>query len=163
MINIILFGFKGSGKTHFGKLLAAKLNCPHFDTDTLLEELHQCKVRDLHQNVGEAQFRVLESQVITTLLDVKNAVISLGGGAVLNPENIERLAKIGQLVYLEASFETIQKRIQVTPSFAGNSSLEKIYYARKPIYESIPAHKINTDGIDESDILAILIQIKKHS
>jgi shikimate kinase len=161
-MNIILFGFKGSGKTHFGKLLAQKLHRPFIDTDSILEELYakeskeRLRIWEIYQAVGETGFRTLETEAIATLYEIKGAVISLGGGAVLDKENVEMLLKIGQLVYLEASFDTIQKRIQKTPPFTGDIPLQTLYRERKPVYESVPSRKIDTDALDEAGVLAAL-------
>jgi shikimate kinase len=146
-VNIILFGFKGSGKTHLGKLLAKRLNRTFIDTDDLLIDrfLKNCSIRELYQTVGEEKFRSYETSVIKSLSRIRNSVISLGGGAVLSSENVDLLLKMGKLIYLKASFETIQKRMQEMPAFV-KGPLETIYRTRIPIYESIPAHKVNVDS-----------------
>jgi shikimate kinase len=170
-MNIILFGFKGSGKTHFGQLLAIALKRPFIDTDNLMVELYaqesgqRLSIRAIHQLLGEKSFRALESQAITTLSEIANSVIALGGGALMNPKNVAFLQTIGQLVYLEASFETVQKRIfdRGKPSFieADDSieSLRKIYHDRKSVYESIAASRIDTDLFDQAGVLAALRSI----
>lgn len=100
-------------------------------------------VEKIYEMVGETRFRELESAVIYSLADVENAVIALGGGAVLDPANVSFLQTIGGLLYLEVSLETVLKRITKTPSFVKDKNLEAIYRERLPIYESIPARKIN--------------------
>ncbi len=150
---MILFGFKGCGKSHFGKLLAAKLHLPFIDTDELLGG----SPSHLYRTLGETRFRMLEKEALLTLQS--GCVIALGGGTVLDPSNVELLLKIGKLIYLEASFETIARRIKITPAFAEGTSLHTLYQARKPIYESILAHRIDTDALSESGVLARLCDL----
>ncbi len=170
-MNAILFGFKGSGKTHFGKLLALELKRPFIDTDDLMVDMYANQsgqtfsIRDIHQTLGESKFRELESAAIHTLGSITNAVIALGGGTVLNPDHVEYLQKIGQMIYLQASFDTIQKRIfeRGAPSFVEAydpvASLRQIYRDRLPIYEGIAARRIDTDLLDEAGVIAALRSI----
>jgi len=158
-MNIILLGFKGCGKTYFGKRLADKLNWPFLETDTILEELYaqeykqNLNCREIYQVAGEVKFRSLEKEAVAQLVGVENTVISVGGGTVLDPKNVELLLKIGRLVYLEAAFAVIQKRLEKIPAYAKADSFHAIYEARKPIYESLSAHKIDTEFLDEVGIL----------
>ena len=152
--NLILFGHKSSGKTFFGSLLAQELGRIFIDTDQWIENLYKnefqetCNCRQIAIKIGEAKFRNLEMRVIDDLIDLKQAIIAVGGGTVLNPENCSKLEKIGNLVYLEADKETIKCRIfnSGIPSFLdskdSNKSFDKMYEERKPIYEKIPAFKI---------------------
>lgn len=170
-MNIILFGFKGSGKTHFGKILATQLKKTFIDTDVFIENQYYQRtgkkslIRDIYNDLGESGFRSLEKKAILELLTISNAVIALGGGTALNLDLMEKLQKIGQLIYLETKFETIEKRVfkHGTPSFVNPhdpaESLRQIYRERKPIYESIPAEKINTDLLDEAGVIAAILSI----
>ena len=170
-MNIILFGFKGSGKTHFGKLCAIALNRPFIDTDDLMVELYaqqsgqRLPIRKIYQVLGEKAFRALETKAITALTGISDSVIALGGGVPLNPDHVAFLQTIGQMVYLEASFEIVQKRILESgkPAFIEAEdtvlSLKKMYHDRKPIYESIAARRIQTDLLDEAGVLAALRSI----
>lgn len=164
-INLILFGFKGCGKTHFGKRLAERMNRPFVDTDTLLakkyaEETGQSlSVREIYRALGEEGFRALEMKAISDLSECKSIIVSLGGGAVLHPQNVEELQKIGRLVYLKAGWDTLRRRILLTelPAFLkGKEDFETMYKERLPIYESIRASKIDVDLLDEPAVLAAL-------
>lgn len=144
-MNLILFGFKGAGKTHLGKQLSTELNRPFIDTDQLLELQHKCTVRELYRKLGELQFRKAESQIILSLKD-DFSVIALGGGAVLLPENVVHLQRIGRLIFVDTPFAIIQARIMQSgpPAFLGTvHTLKEIYDERKRIYESIPAERMH--------------------
>lgn len=156
-MNLILFGFKGSGKTHFGKLLARKMERPFIDTDE--------GIKDLYTQVGPQQFRALERAAIVKLQHVENSIIALGGGAVLDPQNVELLQTIGALVYLKTGPETLKKRIfqGKLPAFFDPKDPEKSFWKmiqeREPIYRSIPARCVDTDALDEAGVIAALTSI----
>lgn len=148
MTNLILFGFRGCGKTYFGRLLAEKLQRPFFDTDDLLVALDgkQLTPRAIHRAIGEKAFRALETQAILSLMHVERSVIALGGGAVLEEENVKLLQTMGRLIYLDAKFETVEPRV---------GPLKELYEQRKPIYESIPARRVS---VEDPNIIEVLIR-----
>lgn len=170
-MNLILFGFKGAGKTHFGRKFAHRLHRPFIDTDELLEELYaeekgeRLISRQIFQKLGGVGFRAFEKQAILTLTGIKDSVIALGGGAVIDPENVAFLQKLGAMVYLKASPETLRKRMQQAVERGESSKVidEKIFWQliqeRFPLYESIPCDTVDTDKLDEEGVVAALRSI----
>src|ERR1700722_13562988 len=169
-MSIILFGFKGCGKTYLGRLLSMELKLPFIDTDDLIVRLYHKRaqhlsVREIHQTLGEADFRILEKAAIKKINPDSHAVIALGGGVILDPDNVAYLQRIGQLIYIKVSFDTIQQRIinNGIPSFVDAAdpiqSLCQIYQQRLPIYESIPAKSIHADFLDQEGCMAALRSI----
>lgn len=170
-MNLILFGFKGSGKTHFGKRLAIQMHRPFIDTDDLILELYLKETgkkrnsREIYAEFGKEGFRAFESKTLQLLKPVKDSIIALGGGAVLNPANVEFLLTIGTMVFLKASPEKIKERIfrEEIPSFFDPKDPEGSFYRmvqeREPIYRSIPALSVDTDLLDEAGVLAALYSI----
>lgn len=162
-MNIVLFGFKGSGKTYFGKKLANQLQVNFIDTDDLLEKVHGLDARALLRKVGEANFRKLEKDALQGLQSVSDSVISLGGGAILTKDTL----KIpGHFVYLKTPKELLKKRVLIKgnyPSFIDQSSPEasfdKMYNERLPKYEAIAAIKIDTGALTEAQVLNRLEEI----
>lgn len=149
-MNLILFGFRGCGKTYYGRRLAEKLQKPFFDTDAILVGFHkgpEITPRAIYQTFGEKYFRALETEAILSLTAVQDSIIALGGGAVLNSDNLKILQPLGELIYLEAKFETIEPRV---------GPLRALYEERKPLYESIPARKISVEK-PESHVLEELL------
>ncbi len=163
-MNLLLFGFKASGKTHFGKKLAALMHRPFIDTDDLIIELygHKKPIRKIYEDLKEIGFRNLEKKTIPLLQNIENSIIGLGGGMVLDPENLEQLQKVGTLVYLKTSPEVLKKRIfmEELPAFFDKSDPERAFHdmiqEREPIYRSIPALTIDTDLLDEAGVIAAL-------
>ncbi|MBS0656535.1 MAG: AAA family ATPase, partial [Verrucomicrobia bacterium] len=99
--NVVLYGFKGCGKSYFGKLLAKESGYTFIDTDQLIEELHgDGSCRDIALKQGEPFFRELERRVIASLPQAENRVIAVGGGAVLDAQTTAKLRQLGTLVYL---------------------------------------------------------------
>ena len=170
-MNLILFGFKAAGKTHFGKLLAIQTHRPFIDTDDLIGEFYaqetgkRRKTREIHEELGESRFRELEKRAVTTLEAVENGIIAVGGGTVLDPENLRLLQKAGALVYLKTGAETLRKRIfkGEWPSFLDKNDPEgsflRMVHEREPIYRSIPARVVDTEALDEAGVLAALTSI----
>ncbi len=166
-MNIILFGFKASGKTYFGQKLAKLLQKPFFDVDDLIcQATAFSSIREVYQHLQEENFRSLEQNIIFSLEKQKNSVIALGGGSVNEKKTVLFLQNIGTLVYLKASFETVKQRIltmKQLPSLIDPknpvSSLLKIYEKRIPIYEKIPAIQIDTDQFNTEQVLQKLTNI----
>jgi shikimate kinase len=110
--NIVLIGFMGAGKTVVGKSLAGFLNKPYFDTDILVEEEAGATIDTIFETLGEDAFRELETTTIKRLAEIKGAVISTGGGAIKNPENVSLLKGGNFVVYLHATPDVLFQRIR---------------------------------------------------
>jgi shikimate kinase len=177
-VNLILFGFKSCGKTTLGKMIALHMNRPFLDTDKMLEQLHymltgeQLHFREIYKKMGEKAFRALESDAIDQLKTTKNGIISLGGGSILNPRNAAFLAKLGQLVYLKVSKETLKRRIlsHELPAFLDPSDpegpFEKLYEERRVKYEAIPALSIDLEIKTQDQVIleltALILEGSSH-
>ena len=97
--NIILIGFMGSGKTTFGKWIAANKKMEFVDTDELIEKENGITISDIFASKGEVYFRNLETDMLNKLLerDTQNCVISVGGGLPVKEENRELYHSLVQL------------------------------------------------------------------
>ncbi len=115
MKHIFLYGPPAVGKSTLSRLLANKLNRPHYDLDEEIIKTTGLSIADIFNQQGEAAFRKIEHQRLATLLldSVKSAsVISLGGGALINPNTRALAEQNGQIVLLTASTESLIKRAQ---------------------------------------------------
>lgn len=167
-MNLILYGFKSCGKTTLGQSFSKWMDCAFYDTDHLVESLYQLKtgqcisVREIFKSEGEVYFRKLESQTLPLLTHVRNSIIAVGGGFVLDPFNRQSLKQLGKLVYLKVEKKIIQKRIFSTerrdwPIFLDanhpEESFEQIFKKRSLTYEQILTHKlIVEDQKEDSEI-----------
>ncbi len=110
--NIFLIGFMGSGKTTVGKLLAQKMNRPFLDSDHEIERITGQTITELFIEKGESHFRELERAFIHDLKNKKQAfIVSCGGGLPCFHELIDELKNQGEVVFLNASVETLTARL----------------------------------------------------
>ena len=87
--NIVLIGYRGSGKTSVGRLLADRLGWAFVDTDDLIESQAGTSIADIFATEGEAGFRAREREAIAKATQDARRVIAVGGGAVTDRRNVE--------------------------------------------------------------------------
>lgn len=110
MRNIVLIGFMGTGKTSTGKLLASRLGYAFIDTDSRIEAINKISISEMFAVHGEKYFREKEAELIKKVSRCHHAVISTGGGVILNPANMVALQKNGIVISLQASVDAILER-----------------------------------------------------
>lgn len=169
MKNIVLIGFMGSGKTEVGKRLAERLSYTFVDTDRLIEEKRGESVAGIFRGEGEPRFRELEVSIIRDLLirdlsGVTGHVISTGGGIVISSDNIRSLKKIGLLVWLKASPETIYRRVRSEthrPLLNVDDPLgeiKRLLTFREQFYSEADI-SVDTDGLEVDKIVDVIIDV----
>jgi shikimate dehydrogenase len=114
MKRIVLTGFRGTGKTEIGRILAAQHHVQFLDTDSLIEQQTGRSIPDIFHEDGEERFRTIERDVIAGL-PAGDAVISTGGGAVVDPVNMANLRRDSTVILLIADLDTIEQRIARSP------------------------------------------------
>ncbi|MFA4859242.1 shikimate dehydrogenase [Methanoregula sp.] len=114
MKRIVLTGFRGTGKTEIGKILAEQCRVPLVDTDTLIEQRTGRSIPSIFHEDGEERFRTIEREVVASL-PADNVIVSTGGGVVMDPENMMHLRKASTLILLSADLDTIEQRISRSP------------------------------------------------
>ena len=102
--NIVLSGMPASGKSTVGKIIAEQLHREFIDTDSLIVE-RAGEIAKIFAQKGERYFRDLESEIIRELAPMSGKVISLGGGAILRPENVKALRQNGEIFFIDRSPE----------------------------------------------------------
>ena len=112
MKNIVLVGLMGAGKTTVGKILAEKLKKEFIDTDELIVKEEKKSINEIFAQSGEKYFREIEKNIIEKVSQFSNKVISIGGGALENFENISNLKRNGILFYLKADIDTLEQRLK---------------------------------------------------
>jgi Shikimate kinase len=111
--HIFLIGMAGSGKTSLGKKVASKLGLPFIDTDKRISELVGMSIPDLFADKGEQAFRNAETNLLISLLDEPKAIVSTGGGCVLNPINFEIMRNQGIIILIDRPPEDIMQDIRL--------------------------------------------------
>lgn len=111
-MRIFLIGFMGSGKTHWGKQLAAQMKIPFYDLDEVISAKENRTISELFAVAGEEAFRVREKEVLEMLIDENTSmVLSCGGGTPCFFNNIERMKKYGVVVWLNTHVEILLQRL----------------------------------------------------
>jgi shikimate kinase len=142
---LFLIGYRGSGKTTVGSLVADRLGWAFVDADAVLEERSGQSIREIFANEGEAGFRDKETAVLADLCEHPNTVIATGGGIVLREENRNLLKRHGFVAWLTADPATLLARIQADPATAerrpalaggGLAEVETLLAVREPLYRA---------------------------
>ncbi len=153
MNNIVLIGFMGVGKGTIARELSKRSGLFAIDTDDLIESLENKKIKKIFADNGEKYFRELEKKCALWLQkNVKNSIISTGGG-FYKQKNIK---KIGRIIYLESSFESILKRLNAHPNAQKKlakrpllqdlKKAKEIYKIRISEYEKLADITINVEN-----------------
>ena len=168
---ITLIGFRGSGKSSVGPLLAERLNMAFVDTDQQIEENTQKSIPDIFAEQGEDYFRKIEAETLQTIYQKENQVVATGGGAVLNPQNQLLIQENGPVVWLQADVETTLKRIHkdqaagaTRPALTDLDFKQEVITLlehREPIYRDLSDMQIDTvDSTPEQIVELILPRIE---
>jgi shikimate kinase len=146
-MNIILIGYRASGKTSAGRELARRLGRPFFDTDRMVFAKTGRTVREIVEASGWQAFREVEKTVISELSGLDEAVIAAGGGAVMDPDNVSMLRAGGRFVWLQADARILAFRMSrdrsgalQRPSLTGAGTLaevEEVLAKRLPVYRAV--------------------------
>lgn len=110
--NIALTGFMAAGKTVVSRRLAQKLEWRFIDLDRVIETNKGLPIQAIFSQQGEGSFRAAEKFALEQVLKREEQVIALGGGAVLDPENLDLLKASGLLIWLKVSPRVVLKRIK---------------------------------------------------
>src|SRR5215510_12108339 len=141
--NVFLIGPMGSGKTAVGRQVAKALKLTFHDSDVEIERRTGVDIPYIFEKEGETGFREREREVIDALTQLDSVVIATGGGAVLLPENRERLAARGRVVYLQTGIEQQLERTRhgrqrpLLYTDDPEAKLRELMTMRAPLYESI--------------------------
>jgi shikimate kinase len=169
-MNLVLIGYRGTGKTTVARLVAERLGWPWFDTDAEIEARAGKSIADIFADEGEAAFRDWESQVVADLAGRERCVLALGGGAVMRPGTRAVIASQSKTVWLRALPETLWRRIQNDQSAAGRrpnltsaggiTEIIATLDARNPVYRQCAEWEVDTEGKSPAEVTdAILAQL----
>jgi shikimate kinase len=162
-MNLILIGYRGSGKTTVGRRLADRLKMKFVDTDDLIEERYGAPVSAIVKSHGWGHFRKLENSVIGEISKRDHLIIAPGGGAVLDTDNVKALRRNGTIVWLKADRQTLLKRMDQDPgtetrrpTLTGKGTseeLKEVLSLREPIYEQVAEIQIDTSTLDVETVV----------
>jgi shikimate kinase len=167
-MNLVLIGYRGTGKSHVGKLLAERLGMTRVVMDDEIEKRAGMSTNEIVAKWGWTKFRDIESEIARELSLQDELVIDTGGGVIERPENIEALSKNGRVFWLKASVDTIVSRIQSgthRPALvAGKTFTEEVAEVlerRTPLYQTAAHYVVETDTLSPYDVVEKMVELWK--
>lgn len=164
-MNILLIGYRGSGKTTVGKIVAGRLRIAFHDADELIVQRAGMDIASIFATQGETEFRDIESQVLEDLLRADGQVLSLGGGIVVREENRRAIAGHGEskVFYLHCDAKVLHQRIvadtktaahrpALTPFAGAIAEVEHLLGQRLPLYRQIMTHAIDVTSLSPEQV-----------
>jgi shikimate kinase len=160
---LVLVGYRGTGKSTVGRLLADCLGRPFVDADIELELRAGRTITSIFENSGEAVFRDWEERVITEITSEEaNAILATGGGVVLRDVNRRRLREFGLVVWLKAPSDVLASRLAAAPgglsdrpalTSAGTlGEISRVLETRLPLYRDVADVEIETEDCSPSQV-----------
>lgn len=154
-MDIILIGFRCSGKTTIGKIIAKKLAMEFMDTDDVIEHRTGMTIEALVKKEGWKYFREIEKKIVVELSQQDSMVVATGGGIPLDRNNVKKLKTSGWVVWLKARPSVIKQRMRQQlksglprPSLTGRDPVEEvdeILAERSALYQKIADFVVETD------------------
>lgn len=161
MKNIILIGMPAVGKSTVGVVVAKRLGYEFIDTDLLIQKQENRLLKEIIEDEGIDGFLSIENQVNRDV-QAERAVISPGGSVVYCQEAMEHYKEIGVVVYLRASFDTINNRIRNAKSrgvvLKEGQTLEMLYEERVKLFETYADITIDEDGKNLGETIELVLE-----
>ena len=145
-LNISLCGMMGSGKSAIGKILANKLNYNFIDVDKMIEIDAGKTIKKIFEEDGEQYFRDLEEKKTINILELKETIVSLGGGAIINKNIRGSIKKNSYNIYLNVNIDILTKRLQ-------NSKTRPLIYKKNLKKELIKLISIREKFYQKADLI----------
>lgn len=168
-MNIVLIGYRGSGKSTVGRRLAARLQRRFVDIDDLIEAHQNSRISAIVKLRGWEHFRIIEKKVIEEISNEDHLVIAPGGGVVLDAENVRMLKKNGLVVWLKADGKVLRTRMDQDPrtfirrpSLTGKGTseeLDEVMASREPFYERAAEVQLDVSALDVEAVVERILSI----
>jgi shikimate kinase len=165
--NLVLIGYRGTGKTSVGARLAEVLQRLFVDLDQVLVQEAGRSVADIVAAGGWAEFRRLEKELVARYREIRGLVLATGGGVVLDPDNVAALRENGILIWLTADPAAIQARLAQDqprdanrPSLTGEDTIREVAAvaeARAPLYQAAAQMSIDTTHRSVSQVVNLVL------
>ena len=156
--HIFMIGFMGVGKTSTSRILSKKLGVKENDTDAMIVKQEKKSIAEIFADEGEEYFRKTETGIIDKLAELEPCIVSCGGGMAMREVNVVKMKKIGKVVLLTATPETIYSHVKDStnrPLLNGNMNIpyiKKLMEERAPKYNAAADIVIETDGCTPSQV-----------
>lgn len=167
---LVLIGYRGTGKSLVGNLLAGRLKMRCIAMDAEVEKKAGMPISEIVEKKGWPAFRDLESEVLQALIALDDIIIDTGGGVVERPENIELLRKNSCVVWLKAGIETIVPRISsgshrpaLTDGKSFTEEVAEVLARREPIYQAAAQFEVDTDRLTPEGVVDRILAFWKQT
>ena len=167
-MNVVLIGYRGTGKSTVAELVARDLGLRVVCLDAELQREAGKSIPEVVQARGWPGFRDLEAQIVRRFAALDGQVIDCGGGVVEREANYEPLRAAGPVFWLQASTPTIVARIQgdtQRPSLTGAKSftdeVAEVLERRSPLYRRLAHHEVATDNCTPAEIAAEIVKMAR--
>jgi shikimate kinase len=172
-MSLVLIGYRGSGKTTVGKLVAQRTNRPFVDCDQWIVRKAGQGIADIFAQHGEKAFRDLEAEAVAEIAALQNHVIALGGGAMGRSENQNAIRDANhQVVYLRCEPGVLLSRIQSDPATAasrpaltalggGIEEIQQVLARREPIWQSVMTAKLDVTTLSPQQAADAIVKMMK--
>ena len=168
---IALVGYRATGKSTVGRILAGRLGVPFADADREVEALAGRAIRAIFVEDGEPAFRELEARVLADLTETwAGGVLATGGGAILLERNRDLLREFGFVAWLTADAATLAERLRAAPrgvedrpALTGSGTLAEIaevLEARTPLYRAVADAEVSTVGLDAEQVAEAVLEAR---
>jgi len=157
-MNLVLIGYRGTGKSEVAKLLAKRLGMEAVSLDAEIVR-QEGPIPEIVAKHGWPHFRDIEAAVTKRVAARDGIIIDSGGGVILRQENVENLKRNGKLIWLRASVPVIVNRIEsgtqrpaLTEGKTFTEEVEDVLRERTPLYEAAADHQVDTDHLDAEQV-----------
>lgn len=162
-MNVVLVGYRGTGKSEVARLLGEALGLQVVSLDAELVTKAGMPIPEVVSQRGWSGFRDLEEEIVRTFADRDGQVIDCGGGVIEREGNFAPLRAAGPVIWLKAQPATIVQRIggdDQRPSLTGTKSFTdevvEVLERREPLYERIAHHQIDTDTLSPQEVANVV-------
>lgn len=163
---IVLIGMAGVGKSTIGLSLAKTLGFEFIDLDDYLSRKEGKTIQQVIDGQGEEKLLELESECMREI-DLNRKVVSPGGSIIYDLDIMKYLKQVSFLVYLDDTFENINKRLgnAETRGIVGlkTKSLRQIYDERRPIYSGDADITVDVGGKSKKEVISEILKLLQHS
>jgi shikimate kinase len=165
-MNIVLIGYRGTGKSHVGRLLSERLSFPYVSIDKAIVSRAGMSIPEIVKQFGWPGFRDRESLEVREISVWDSIIIDTGGGVIERPENIGYLRENGCIIWLKASVPTIVSRIEgggerpaLTDGKSFTEEVAEVLERRIPLYRNAAMFEIDTDGFEPEAIADQIVRV----
>jgi len=165
-MNIVLIGYRGTGKSRVAEILSGSLQMKSIGMDVEIVKKAGCSISEIVEKDGWDRFRDIETEIALHVSQLDHVIVDTGGGVIERSENIEVLKKTGIIFWLKASVDVIVSRIEsgterpaLTEGKTFTEEVAEVLANRTQKYANASQYEIYTDPLTPSQVADRIIEI----